>query len=60
MAYVNAAGQTVLFRRYGGEQAAPGAAGPIGKLLPHADRLVIDGMTFVHCFDDIIAAACVR
>ena len=56
VAYVDETGKTVLFRRYG-EQAVPAAAGPIGKLLPHADRLVIDGMTFVHCFDDIIAAA---
>lgn len=56
VAYVDEADRTVLFRRYGGEQAVSSAGGPIGKQLPHADRLVIDGMTFVHCFDDITAA----
>ena len=58
VAYVNDAGRTVLFRRYDGDQrTAPGRSGRRSEWLPHAERLTIDGMTFVHSFDDVVRLA---
>ncbi len=59
VAYVDDGGRTVLFRRYDGNRRVPhdGAASR-GDLLPEADRLVIDGMTFVHSYDYLGADAC--
>ena len=58
VAYVDANGRTLLFRRYDGSRRVPGESQRREDLLPHADRLVIDGMTFVHSYDYIAAAAC--
>ena len=59
LAFVDANGRTLLFRRYDGNRRVTGAESQRREdLLPHADRLVIDGMTFVHSYDYIAAAAC--
>lgn len=59
VAYVDDAGRTVLPRRYDGDQRTlPGTDGSLHRALPNADRLIVDGKTFAHCFDDITAAAC--
>ena len=59
VAYVDDGGRTVLFRRYDGNRRVPhDGAAPRGDLLPEADRLVIDGMTFVHSYDYLRADAC--
>lgn len=59
LAYVDANGRTLLFRRYDGNRRVTGAEPQRREdLLPHADRLVIDDMTFVHSYD-YLAAACV-
>ena len=58
LAYVDANGRTLLFRRYDGNRRVTSAPQRREDLLPHADRLVIDGMTFVHSYDYIAATAC--
>lgn len=59
VAYADGSGRTVLFRRYDGNRRIPhDGSPPRGDLLPQADRLVIDGMTFVHSYDYLTAAAC--
>lgn len=59
LAYVDHGGRTVLFRRYDGNRRIPrDGSSPRGDLLPQADRLVIDGMTFVHSYDYLTADAC--
>ena len=58
VAYVDADGRTLLFRRYDGSRRVPGGESQRREdLLPHADRLAIDGMTFVHSYDYIAATA---
>ena len=58
--YVDNGGRTVLFRRYDGDRRVPQAGSPPRRdMLPDADRLVIDGMTFVHSYDYVTARACV-
>lgn len=57
VAYVDANGRTLLFRRYDGSRRVPGGESQRREnLLPDVDRLVIDGMTFVHSYDYIAAA----
>lgn len=59
LAYVDTNGRTVLFRRYDGNRRTTGSESQRREdLLPYADRLVIDGMTFIHSYDYITAAAC--
>ena len=59
LAYVDANGRTLLFRRYDGNRRVPGGeTQPLTDLLPRADQLVIDGITFVHSYDYITATAC--
>ena len=59
VAYVDDGGRTVLFRRYDGDRRIPHDGSPPRRdLLPDADRLVIDGMTFVHSYDYLTAEAC--
>lgn len=59
VAYVDDGGRTVLFRRYDGNRRVPhDGSPPREELLPQADRLVIDGMTFVHSYDYVTADAC--
>lgn len=59
VAYVDGGGRTILFRRYDGDRRIPhDGSPPRGDLLPRADRLVIDGMTFVHSYDYLAAEAC--
>lgn len=59
VAYVDNGGRTVLFRRYDGDRRVPHDGSPPRQdLLPDADRLVIDGMTFVHSYDYVTARAC--
>ena len=59
LAYVDGGGRTVLFRRYDGDRRVPHDGSPPRRdLLPDADRLVIDGMTFVHSYDYLTAEAC--
>lgn len=59
VAYVDDGGRTVLFRRYDGDRRIPRDGSPPRRnLLPDADRLVIDGMTFVHSYDYLTADAC--
>lgn len=59
LAYVDDGGRTVLFRRYDGDRRTPhDGSPPRGDLLSQADRLAIDGMTFVHSYDYLTAAAC--
>ena len=65
-AYITAAGRTVLFRRYNGSRwgkrdAPPhnwGEAMTWEEDLPANDRIVIDGVTYVHHYDILTAAAC--
>lgn len=59
VAYVDAAGRTVVFRRYDdARREVPGESRPRPEILPHAERLVIDGYTYVHSFDYLTAGAC--
>lgn len=59
VAFVDDGGRTVLFRRYDGNRRVPREGSPPrADLLPQADRLVIDGMTFVHSYDYLTADAC--
>ncbi|MDE0419610.1 MAG: hypothetical protein OXK76_01805 [Gammaproteobacteria bacterium] len=59
VAYVDDGGRTVLFRRYdGNRRLGQDGSPPRVELLPQADRLVIDDMTFVHSYDYLTAAAC--
>ncbi len=65
-AYITRAGRTVLYRRYNGNRRGKHDAPPhnMGEAmtweeeLPHAARLVVDGVTFVHHYDELTAAAC--
>ncbi len=66
LAYITRRGRTVLFRRYSGNRYGkrdepPHALG-VGMTweedLPHADRLVIDGVTYVHHYDSLTDEAC--
>lgn len=67
LAYLNGAGRTVLSRRYNGNRwgklAQPphrtgGAEMTWAEELPHAHRLVIDGVTYVHQWDYLTEEAC--
>ena len=59
VAYVDASGRTVLFRRYDDDRRkVPGESRPRGEVLAHAERLVIDGNTYVHSYDYLTSAAC--
>ena len=66
LAYITRAGRTLLFRRYAGNRwgkrkEAPhyhGVAMTWEEDLPHADRLVIDGVTYVHHYDSLTDEAC--
>ena len=59
VAYVDAAGRTVVFRRYDdARREVPGESRSRPEVLPHAERLVIDGCTYVHSFDYLTAGAC--
>ena len=59
VAYVDASGRTVLFRRYDDDRRkVPGESRSRGDVLAHADRLVIDGNTYVHSYDYLTSAAC--
>ena len=59
LAYVDANGRTLLFRRYDGNRRVPGGETQRRTdLLPRADQLVIDSITFVHSYDYIAATAC--
>ena len=65
-AYITRAGRTVLSRRYSGSRwgkrdAPPhnwGEAMTWEEDLPGNDRIVIDGVTYVHHYDVLTAAAC--
>jgi len=65
-AYITRAGRTVLFRRYNGNRWAKKDAPPHNwgekmtweEDLPHTDRMVIDGVTYVHYYDCLTDAAC--
>ena len=65
-AYITQAGHTVLFRRYNGNRWAKKDAPPHNwgekmtweEDLPHTDRMVIDGVTYVHYYDNLTDAAC--
>ena len=65
-AYITQAGRTVLYRRYNGNRRGKHDAPPhnMGEAmtweedLPHAARLVVDGVTFVHHYDELSATAC--
>ena len=65
-AYITQAGRTVLFRRYNGNRWAKRDAPPHNwgeemtweEDLPHTDRKVIDGVTYVHYYDNLTDAAC--
>ena len=66
LGYITREGRTVLFRRYNGNRwgkrdKPPHAWG--GRMtweedLPHTDRLVIDGVTYVHNYDSLTDLAC--
>lgn len=59
LAYVADDGRTLLFRRYDGNRRVPrDESRNRDELLPQADRIVIDGMTFVHSYDYLSAKAC--
>ena len=59
VAYVDASGRTVLFRRYDDDRRkVPGESRPRREILAHAERLVIDGNTYVHSYDYLTSAAC--
>ena len=58
VAYVDGSGRTVLFRRYDDDRRkVPGESRPRGEILAHAERLVIDGNTYVHSYDYLTWAA---
>ena len=66
MAYVTRAGRTVLFRRYNGNLWGKREKPPHSwgvemtweEDLPHTDRLVIDGVKYVHHYDSLTDVAC--
>ncbi len=66
VAYITRAGRTVLFRRYNGSRWGKSDAPPHNwgeamtweEELPANDRIVIDGLTYVHFYDNLSAAAC--
>lgn len=59
VAYVDGSGRTVLFRRYDDERRkVPGESRSRREILAHADRLVIDGNTYMHSYDYLTSAAC--
>ena len=59
VAYVDERGRTVLFRRFDGNRRVDrGSSKTRTDLLPHAGRLTIDGMTFVHSYDYLSGDAC--
>ena len=59
VAYIDANGRTVLFRRYDdARRDVPGTSRTRPEVLPHAETFVIDGCTYVHSFDYLTAAAC--
>lgn len=66
MAYVTRAGRTLLFRRYNGNLWGKREMPPHSwgiemtweKDLPHTDRLVIDGVKYVHNYDALTDVAC--
>ncbi|MDE3000491.1 MAG: RNA polymerase sigma factor [Gemmatimonadota bacterium] len=66
VAYITRAGRTVLFRRYNGSRWGKSDAPPHNwgeamtweEELPANDRIVIDGLTYVHYYDILSAAAC--
>ena len=66
MAYVTRAGRTVLFRRFNGNLWGKREKPPHSwgvemtweEDLPHTDRLVIDGVKYVHHYDSLTDAAC--
>ncbi|MDE2889228.1 MAG: sigma-70 family RNA polymerase sigma factor [Gemmatimonadota bacterium] len=65
-AYITPAGRTVLCRRYNGSRWGKKDAPPHNQGetmtweedLPENDRIVIDGVTYVHWYDRLSAAAC--
>ena len=65
-AYITRAGRTVLDRRYNGNRwgkrdAPPhnwGEAMTWEEDLPHTNRIVIDGVTYVHYYDKLTDVAC--
>ena len=65
-AYITQAGRTVLFRRHNGNRWAKRDAPPHNfgeemtweEDLPHTDRIVIDGVTYVHYYDNLTDVAC--
>ena len=65
-AYITPAGRTVLCRRYNGSRWGKSDAPPHNwgeamtweEELPENDRIVIDGLTYVHFYDNLSAAAC--
>ena len=65
-AYITQAGRTVLFRRYNSNRWAKRDAPPHNwgeemtweEDLPHTDRMIIDGVTYVHCYDNLADTAC--
>ena len=65
-AYITQAGRAVLFRRYNGNRWAKRDAPPHNwgeemtweEDLPHTDRIVIDGVTYVHYYDNLTDLAC--
>ena len=58
-AFVDDGGRTILFRRYdGNRRVARDESRNRQDLLPQAERIVIDGMTFVHSYDYLTAMAC--
>ena len=66
MAYVTRAGRTILFRRYNGNLWGKREKPPHSwgvemtweEDLPHTDRLVIDGVKYVHHYDSLTDVAC--
>jgi len=67
LAYLNREGRTVLFRRYNGNRwgkldhpphRTGGTEMTWAEDLPHAHRLAIDGVTFVHQWDCLTEEAC--
>ena len=64
--YISREGRTVLFRRYNGNRWGKrdrpphnrGAAMTWEEDLPHAHRLVIDGVTYMHQWDYLTEEAC--
>ena len=67
LSYLNQEGRTVLFRRYNGNRwgkldrpphQTGGTEMTWKEELPHAHRLVIDGMTYVHQWDYLTEESC--